>query len=199
MNQPTVTLVRHGQTEWSKTGRHTGLTDVSLTELGRQQARALGDMIGRGEYALVQSSPLIRAWQTMELAGFGEVGEPNPDLVEWDYGEYEGISTAEVREEIPRWTVWTHPVREGETIEEVGERADEVIADLVDSDGPILLFAHGHFLRVLAARWLGLHPDAGQRFSLSTATVSVLGWERENRVLESWNVECHLRSDDPPP
>lgn len=199
MNRPDVTLVRHGQTEWSRTGKHTGLTDVSLTDFGVRQARALGGMLAGEHFELVQSSPLERAWKTMVLSGFGDDGVENDDLVEWDYGEHEGISTAEMREQVPDWAIWTHPVREGERLDQVGKRADRVIDSVTGAGGSVLLFGHGHFLRVLTARWLGLPPGAGQLLSLSAATVSTLGWERETPVVTSWNVECHLRSVDPLP
>ena len=154
-------------------------------------------MLAGEKYDVVQSSPLSRAWLTMELAGFGGQASENSELVEWDYGEYEGVSTAEVRREIPEWTVWTHPISDGEALEDVGARADRVIDDFLDHQGRILLFGHGQFLRILAARWVGMAPSAGRRIALSTATVSTLGWERETRVIDSWNVACHLPSDDP--
>ena len=199
MNRPEITLVRHGQTEWSKSGRHTGLTDVALTDLGIRQAKALGEMLEGAEFDRVWSSPLRRAHSTMKLAGFADVSETKPDLVEWNYGEYEGISTAEVREEVADWTIWTHPVEEGESVEEVGTRADHVISDLLDFNGTVALFGHGHFSRILAARWIGRPAIEGRRLALSTATVSRLGWERETRVIEAWNIECHLPSYDPLP
>ena len=199
IKRPEITLIRHGQTEWSKSGKHTGLSDVALTELGRRQGLALGKMLEGAEFDRVWSSPLGRASTTMELAGLADAAETNPDLVEWDYGEYEGISTAEVREEIPGWTIWTHPVNNGERIEQVGDRADRVIADLLDIDGTVAIFGHGHFSRILAARWTGHDAVEGRRLALSTATVSKLGWERETRVIRSWNIECHLPSYDPLP
>ncbi len=199
MSKPTLTLVRHGQTEWSRTGRHTGRTDVPLTDLGRKQARAIGETLEGTDFEIVESSPLRRASETVDLAGFSSSVQRNDDLVEWDYGEYEGVSTATVREEIAGWTVWTHPIRKGESIAEVGNRADRVIAKLLEFDVRALLFAHGHFLRILAARWVGQSPDVGRHLSLSTASVSRLGLERETRVIESWNMECHLPSHDPSP
>ncbi len=194
-----VTLVRHGQTEWSADGLHTGRTDVPLTDLGIRQASALGGMLDGVDYAYVYSSPLSRAWRTMELAGRDAGAEAREELVEWDYGVYEGTRTVDVREEIPGWSVWTHPIEGGESVEEVGTRADRVIADLVTADGPGLVFAHGHMLRILAARWMGLPAVHGQLFGLDTATISTLGWERETRVIRHWNEECHLRSLDPTP
>lgn len=194
-----VTLVRHGQTEWSADGLHTGLTDVPLTELGIRQASALGNMLDGDRYAFVFSSPLSRAWRTMELAGRGSEAEAREELVEWDYGVYEGTRTVDVREEIPGWSVWTHPIEDGESVDQVGERADQVIADLVAADGPGLVFAHGHLLRILAARWMGLPAVHGRLLGLDTATISTLGWERETRVVRHWNEMCHLRSLDPTP
>jgi len=195
--RPKVVLVRHGQTEWSATGKHTGRTDVSLTELGRRQAKAVAALLDGEPFDLVLASPLIRAWETMELAGYTEDVEREDDLMEWDYGEYEGRRTDDVRKEIPGWSVWTHPIHAGESIEDVGQRADRVIDRLSGSKGA-LIFSHGHFLRILAARWLGLSPAMGSGLALDTATVSTLGWERENRVLRIWNQGCHLPSNDPP-
>ena len=192
-----VTLIRHGQTEWSKSGRHTGRTDIPLTELGRRQAAALGTMLSATDFSLVVSSPLSRAWETMTLAGFAEVAVASDDLLEWDYGEYESRSTAEIREDTPEWTVWTHPIGGGESIEQVAQRADRVIATAINSDGPVALFAHAHILRVLAARWMGLSPTVGSAISLDTATLSTLGWERDTRVIRTWNLVCPLPSEDP--
>lgn len=191
-----VVLVRHGQTEWSASGRHTGRTDVPLTELGLRQAEALGAMLGGVEFARVLSSPLARAWETMKRAGFPG-GTATPDLMEWDYGIYEGRTTKDIREEIPGWSVWTHPILDGESVDEVGARVDRVIASTADANGPVAIFAHGHSLRILAARWIGLPARAGRNLRLDTATVSTLGWERENPVIRQWNEACHLRSMDP--
>ena len=195
--RPEVTLIRHGQTEWSKTGLHTGRTDVQLTDLGRKQAEALGQVIEGGQFDRVLSSPLSRAWETMELTGLSNWAVASIDLVEWDYGEYEGRSTADIRLDLPGWTVWTQPIAGGESIEDVSARADRVIDSVLESESPIALFAHGHILRILAARWMGMSPTAGSALSLDTATTSTLGWERENRVLRTWNVMCPIRSDDP--
>ena len=197
MARPTVTLVRHGQTEWSKSMQHTGRTDVPLTDLGRRQAAAAGEMLRGEEFTLVLSSPMSRAWETMIGAGFDGVGIANDDLHEWDYGEYEGKTTASIREEIPEWSVWTHPIGGGESVDEVGRRADRVIDVALESEGAVLVFAHGHVLRVLAARWIGLRPVRGRSFGLDTATVSKLGWERENRVIRTWNIPGHLRGEEP--
>lgn len=191
-----VTLVRHGQTEWSASGKHTGRTDVPLTGLGLRQADALGAMLGGTEFARVLASPLSRAWQTMERAGYGG-GTACEDLVEWDYGIYEGRRTDDIRKEIPEWSVWKDPIFEGESVAEVGGRADRAIDEIRDASGPVVLFAHGHLLRVLAARWIDLPPETGRHLRLATATVSTLGWERENPVIVNWNEACHLRSMDP--
>ncbi|MDH3755584.1 MAG: histidine phosphatase family protein [Acidimicrobiia bacterium] len=193
-----IVLVRHGETEWSRTGQHTGRTDVALTATGRRQADQLAGMLDHLVFSRVWSSPLQRAWETSVLAGFGDVAERDGDLVEWDYGVYEGRKTVDIRAaEDPTWTVWTHPIDDGESIDDVGERCDRVIERSLAVDGDVALFAHGHLLRVLTARWLGLAPDAGRLLSLRTATVSVLGFERETRVLARWNDECHLRGVEP--
>lgn len=197
MAQNTVVLVRHGQTEWSISGQHTGLTDVPLTDLGRQQADALGEMLGGATFARVLSSPLVRAWETMERAGYAGLGISADDAVEWDYGVYEGLRTDDIRQTIPGWSVWTHPIWNGESVDEVGVRADRVIAECLAADGPVAVFAHGHFLRILAARWVGRPADGGKNLSLGTATVSTLGWERDNPVIQMWNDACHLNSMDP--
>ncbi|MEX1125741.1 MAG: histidine phosphatase family protein [Acidimicrobiia bacterium] len=192
-----VLLVRHGQTEWSMSGRHTGRTDIPLTEVGRRQAEALGAMIEDVPFARVLSSPLSRAWETMELAGFAGLAVASDDLLEWDYGVYEGRSTDDIRTEIPGWSVWANPIEGGESVDDVGRRADRVIAGLVGGDGPTVVFAHGHLLRILAARWMMVSATAGSALGLDIATVSTLGWERENRVVRHWNDVCHLRSMDP--
>lgn len=193
-----VVLVRHGQTEWSATGRHTGRSDVPLTEFGRRQAEALGVMLGETDFARVLSSPLTRAWETMERAGYGG-GTAMDDLMEWDYGIFEGRRTLDIRDEIPGWSVWVNEIVGGESVDEVGERADRVIADVLDGDRPVAIFAHGHLLRILAARWIGLPAAVGANLRLDTGTVSTLGWERESRVIRHWNESCDLPSMDPVP
>ena len=185
--RPQAWLVRHGETAWSRSGQHTGSTDVPLTDAGRAQARLLRRKLGRRQFALVLSSPMTRALETARRAGFGDRVEIDPALHEWNYGRYEGLTTATIRETVPGWTVWTHPIPDGETAEEVAARVDGVIARVRAAQGDVLLFAHGHVLRVLAARWLGLPPTDGWLFALGTATVSVLGWERETAVVERWN------------
>ena len=193
----TVSLIRHGQTLWSITGQHTGRTNIPLTELGRRQADALGEMLDGQAFSLVLSSPLARAWETMERAGYAGQGVASDDILEWDYGVYEGRTTDDIRRDIPGWSIWTHPVEAGEAVDEVAARADRTIEACLAADGPVAVFAHGHFLRIMAARWMGLPPTAGRNLSLGTATVSTLGWERENRVLRMWNDACHLDSMDP--
>jgi probable phosphoglycerate mutase len=180
-------LVRHGETEWSRAGKHTGRTDVPLTEQGRRQAEAVGAALRDRDFALVLTSPLGRAFETCRLAEFGDRAESRASLMEWDYGAYEGRTTSEVREERPGWTLWGDGVPEGETVEQVGQRVDGVLAELGSFDGDALLFAHGHVLRVLTARWLGLEPGAGRLFALDPATISVLGHERETAVIKLWN------------
>jgi broad specificity phosphatase PhoE len=184
---PDIVLVRHGETEWSRAGRHTGRTDVPLTDAGRKQAAALGESLRGCEFALVLTSPLSRADETCRLAGLGEVAQERVDLQEWDYGAYEGRTTPEIREERPGWTLWRDGVPGGETSVEVGARADRVIAELRAAGGDAAIFAHGHLLRVLAARWLGLDPADGRLFVLDTATIGVLGYERETAVIRLWN------------
>jgi broad specificity phosphatase PhoE len=183
-------LVRHGATDWAESGRHTGRTDIPLNEKGRAQALTLGERLRRHSFALVLTSPLSRAADTARLAGFGDTAVIDDDLREWDYGEVEGMRTDEIRERRPGWTIWTGPWSGGETIDDVAARADRVLARVRDVDGDVLAFSHGHLLRVLAARWLGQEPTAGGMFALSTATISLLGWERETAVIERWNEAC---------
>jgi probable phosphoglycerate mutase len=186
-----IWLARHGETQWSRTGQHTGRTDVPLTEKGREEARALGRALGGRKFALVLSSPLSRALETCRIAGYGDVVRTTDDLMEWDYGAVEGRTSAEMRRERPGWNIWTSGVPPlGEAIEQVAARADRVIALAAAAPGDVLLFAHGHVLRILGARWLGLEPRAGRLFALSTATLSVLGEESATRVIRSWNVSC---------
>ena len=182
-----VWLVRHGETEWARLGRHTGRTDVPLTETGRAQAIALGARLAGHPFDLVLTSPLSRAADTAALAGFGDRAIVDPDLREWDYGAFEGRLTTEIRAAYPGWTIWRGPWPDGETIDQVAARADRVVARVRAAQGDALVVAHGHLLRVLAARWLGLRPASGSLFALGTATVSILGWEREYPVIETWN------------
>lgn len=186
-SRPEAVLVRHGETEWSRSGKHTGRTDVPLTEHGRAQAQAVGEALRGRDFALVLTSPLERARETCRLAGFDDQAQTRDELMEWDYGAYEGRTTPEVREERPGWTLWRDGVPGGETIEQVAERVDRVIEEIRGTDGDALLFAHGHVLRVLTARWLGLEPHAGRLFALDPATLSTLGYERETPVIRLWN------------
>jgi broad specificity phosphatase PhoE len=195
-----VWLVRHGETEWARLGRHTGRTDITLTDLGREQARSLGRRLAGHTFTLVLTSPLSRAAETAALSGFGDKAIADPDLQEWDYGEHEGRTTAEIRTDVPGWTIWHGPWPAGETVDEVGARADRVIARLraADLEGDALVFAHGHLLRVLAARWIGLPASSGGLFELGTATLSIVGWDREAPSIELWNEASHLAPTGPP-
>jgi probable phosphoglycerate mutase len=181
-----VVLVRHGETEWSRTGRHTGRTDVPLTEEGERQARAVGEALRGRRFALVLSSPLTRALSTARLAEFEP--EVRADLAEWDYGEYDGVTTPEIREKVPDWTIWRYGAAGGESVEDLAARADRALRGLLGVEGDVLVFSHGHFLRVLTARWLGLGAAEGRLFALDSGTLSTLGFEREQRVIRSWNV-----------
>lgn len=187
-------LVRHGETEWARLGRHTGRTNVPLTDLGREQARALGRRLAGHTFGLVLTSPLSRAEETASLAGFGDVAVADPDLMEWDYGSLEGRQTDEIRADYPGWTIWQGPWPGGETIDQVAARADRIVARARSAgpDSDVLVFAHGHLLRILAARWLGLPPTSGGLFALGTGTLSVLGWEHEVPVIQTWNEACQL-------
>ena len=186
MTETRIDLVRHGETEWSLDGRHTSLTDLPLTAAGESVAASLKGRLSDVDYALVLTSPRLRARRTAELAGFADA-EVDEDLAEWAYGDYEGVTTDTIRESVPDWTIWSHPCPGGETSEQVGARLDRVIARVGAVDGPVLVFAHGHSLRVLTARWLDLPVSEGRLFRLDTATVSRLGRERESPVLLRWN------------
>ncbi|HZQ83254.1 MAG TPA: histidine phosphatase family protein [Acidimicrobiales bacterium] len=184
--RPEVVLVRHGETARTIGGRHTGRTDVPLTEVGRHQAEHVAARLAERHFTVVLTSPLQRAADTSALAGFAGA-EPSEDVVEWDYGAYEGRTTEEIRAERPGWSLWRDGVPGGETAAQVAERADRVVQRLRRAEGDALVFSHGHFLRVLAARWLGLNADAGRFFTLRPAGTSILGWEREQPVLARWN------------
>ncbi len=187
MNEPSqLWLVRHGPTEWSENGRHTSTTDLPLLPHGEELARGLAPRLAETPFAQVLTSPRRRARRTAELAGFADA-EVDDDLVEWGYGDYEGITTPEIRETVPGWTVWTGPTPGGESAADVGARLDRVVQRARAASGPTLVFAHGHSLRVLTARWLGLPVEDGRLFRLDTATVSVLGHERESPVVLRWN------------
>lgn len=185
-----VVLVRHGETEWSRDGRHTGRSEVPLTGRGREQAREAGRALEGMEFALILVSPLGRARETLELAGLRGPAEVCDDLGEWDYGEDEGRTTPEIRAERPGWSLWRDGVVGGETLEEVGRRADRVAALLRAVDGDVAVVAHGHILRVLAARWIELPPSVGASLMLGTASISALGLEHETPAITLWNSPC---------
>ena len=184
-------LIRHGETEWSLSGAHTSTTDIQLTDHGRQRAVELKDYLHGRTFAAVYTSPMQRARQTCAIAGYGDVAVVNDNLMEWNYGESEGKTTKEMRVKYgPTWSVWTDPIVGGESVEQVGERADTMIATALaeaGENGQVALFAHAHILRILAARWIGLAAVGGKLFSLGTGSVSVLGFERETRVVAKWN------------
>ena len=190
-----VVLVRHGETEWSASGQHTSRTDLPLLDSGRRHAEALAPVLAGFTFSLVLSSPMRRALDTCTLAGLGDQVEIDRDLMEWDYGDYEGISTPEIRKTVPGWRVWTHPTPNAETAGQVGTRADRVIARsraIVDRGEDVALFGHGHLSRVLAARWLGLAATDGRLLALHAGALSVLGFERETPVIELWNYAPHV-------
>jgi broad specificity phosphatase PhoE len=182
-------LIRHGETEWSVSGAHTGRSDIPLTSVGEQKARGLGPRLAGQKFALVLTSPLQRARRTSELAGFGPRAEIEPNLVEWDYGVYEGRTTADIQRERPGWSPFRDGVPGGETIAQVASRAQAVITRALGADGDVALFAHGHVLRILTACWLDLTPDAARLFALGTAGISILGHEHETRVIVRWNLQ----------
>ncbi|MHB1496950.1 MAG: histidine phosphatase family protein [Acidimicrobiales bacterium] len=188
MSSPRVWLVRHGETEWSASGRHTSRTDLPLTRRGEAQAKALAPLLSGRPFTLVETSPRLRALRTAELAGFDAL--PNDDLVEWDYGDIEGLTTDQVRESYPGWTIWSGPWPGGERPKQVATRARRLVERTLElPDGSAaLLFSHGHMLRVLAATWLGRPPEDGRMLVLGTAAVSVLGWEHGTPVVQRWNL-----------
>ena len=187
--QPRMVIVRHGETEWSRAGRHTGRTDVPLTDNGWAAAARLRPFLdARRPFALVLTSPLQRARETAALAGFPDA-EVTDDLREWNYGEDEGRTTAEIRDERPGWSIWSDGPKDGEPLAHVAVRAERVIDRALVAGGDVLAFAHAHVLRILTARWLALHPELGKRFALATAAPSTLGWEHDYRVIETWS--CH--------
>jgi broad specificity phosphatase PhoE len=181
-----VWLIRHAETEWSLSGRHTGRTDIQLTEHGRERARKLGEAIRGHSFALVLTSPLARARDTAELAGL-DGAQVREDLLEWDYGDYEGITTASIREGRPGWYLWHDGVPNGETAEEIGARCDRIIEEVLEADGDVAIVAHGHVLRALGARWAEEPVSFGGRLFLGTGAICVLGFEREVRVIRTWN------------
>jgi probable phosphoglycerate mutase len=183
-----VVLVRHGETEWSLSGQHTSRTDLDLIDAGRRRAEALRAELAGREFAVVLSSPLKRALETCRLAGFADRAEIVEDLREWDYGDYEGLTTPQIRVSRPGWNLWSDGCPEGEMPDQVRERADRVLDRLRGIDGDAVVFAHGHILRVIAARWMGLGVTGGARLALSAGALSTLGFERETEVLRSWNL-----------
>jgi probable phosphoglycerate mutase len=199
VSRPQLLVIRHGETEWSRTGRHTGRTDIPLDEQGREEARDAARTLDGWNIERAYSSPLQRARETARIVEPAYAMETDPNLLEWDYGIYEGRTTPETRREIPDWSIWTHELIGGESVEAVGARADRFIERFLDEvpSGNAVAFAHGHILAVLIARWCGLPPVEGRRFPLATATVSLLGWHREDRVIRALN---HRVGDtlDPP-
>jgi broad specificity phosphatase PhoE len=194
MTLPAVYLARHGETVWSLTGQHTGLTDLPLTERGERNARRLGERLAGLVFAKVFTSPLQRAARTCELAGFGNAAEVDRDLVEWNYGKYEGLRTAEIHAKRPDWQLFRDGCPDGESPDQVGVRADRVVSRVRAIKGDVLIFSSGHFLRVLAACWLGIEPAAGRFFMLNTASVSILGYEHSlsQPVIRLWNDTRHV-------
>jgi len=190
-----VVLVRHGETEWSLSGQHTGRTDIPLTERGRQQARLLEPLLSTANFALVLSSPLRRARETCELAGLGPRMQLEPDLMEWNYGEYEGLTSKQIQRTAPNWMVFTDGCPGGEMPEQVGARVDRLIDRIRPVAGRVALFAHGHVLRVFVARWIGLPPSAGQHFMLDTSTVGVLGYYQGVPAVKRWNAPITLPNE----
>ena len=182
-----VLIIRHGQTEWSANGKHTSATDLALTDEGRAQAEGLAAKVAGETLSLVLCSPLRRARQTCELAGFGARAEICDELVEWEYGKYEGLTTPEIRLRDPDWDLWSQGCPGGERPDQVGRRVDHVLARIREIDGDALVFAHGHVLRVLTARWLQMAPAAGARFKLAAGSIGTLGYERDTEVIERWN------------
>ena len=182
-----IYLVRHGETEWSRAGKHTGVTDVELTERGRETARSLKSVLARESFVSVLSSPLQRARETCRLAGLQESAAVETDLMEWNYGVYDGLTTKEIQSLRPGWSVFHHGCPGGETPEQIAARADRVVAKVRASSGNVALFAHGHILRVFAARWINLPPSFGEHLLLDTATVCVLGYYYDTPALKIWN------------
>jgi broad specificity phosphatase PhoE len=185
---PELWLIRHGETAWSLSGAHTGTTDLLLTPEGEAKARALGAKLAGHSFALVLTSPMQRARRTCELAGFGAQAQVEPNLSEWNYGSYEGLTSADIQRTRPGWTIFNDGVPDGETIDQVASRAQAVITRALAANGDVALFAHGHILRILATRWLGLAPADARLFALNTASISTLGHEHETRVITRWNL-----------
>jgi broad specificity phosphatase PhoE len=190
--EPRLVLVRHGQTEWARLGRYTSRTEQELTPLGECQAAALRGPLATWSFSLVLTSPRVRARRTCELAGYAAQAVVDPDLAEWDYGDDEGLTRAEMSADRPGWSIWRDGVRGGERVSQVGVRTERVIDRVLGAGGDVLAFSHGHLGRVLAARWLGIHPDMGRIFALDPATASVLGWHDGRRVVQTWNVSPEM-------
>lgn len=186
-----VYLLRHGETEWSLNGRHTGVTDIPLTENGRKLARQLQPILAREKFVMVLTSPLQRARDTCELAGLGTLASVDRDLMEWNYGEYEGLTTDQIRQTRPDWSVFSDGCPGGESPLQVSVRADRIVSRVRTVDGNVALFSHGHILRVLAARWINLSASYGENFLLDTATLNVLGYYRESPAFKIWNAPLH--------
>jgi probable phosphoglycerate mutase len=180
-------LIRHGETAWSLSGAHTSRTDIPLTERGKERARKIQDSLQGKTFSMVLTSPMQRARETCRIAGFGEVAQVDADLCEWNYGVYEGRTTSDIQKEIPGWSVWTNPIIDGETLDQVAERANRVIARAAAKGGSVALFAHAHILRILAACWIQSPPVMGSRLALGTGSVSTLGFEHGTRVITMWN------------
>jgi broad specificity phosphatase PhoE len=180
-------LIRHGETLWSLSGQHTGKTEMELTPTGQAMAKDIGRELAGRQFSLILTSPRVRARETCRLAGYGAAAISEDNLQEWDYGAYEGRTSVDIKKEIPGWSLWRDGVRDGETLASVGARADRVIRRAIDCAGEVALFAHGHILRVLAARWLGLPPDGGRYFALDAGSVSILGYEHQRPVISRWN------------
>jgi broad specificity phosphatase PhoE len=180
-------LIRHGETEWSLSGQHTSRTDIPLTDHGRQRAVEIREYLRSREFSLVLTSPRHRARETCRLAGFGNTAEVDDNLREWDYGQYEGRTTAEIRKEQPGWSIWNQTPPGGESLESVGLRCGTIIHRSLETGGRVALFSHAHLLRILTATWIELPPKAGSLFVLGTGSVSTLGFERETRVVQTWN------------
>lgn len=185
-NNVVLYLLRHGETEWALSGQHTGRTDIPLTEKGREQAKLLTEPLRKVQFSAVLTSPLSRAQETAKLAGFDNATICD-DLAEFDYGAYEGLTTVEIRQQIPDWAIWTHPCPRGETMEQVAARTAKVIELAKQSGGNVALVSHGHLLRILTTTWLQLPPSEGRHFMLDTSTISILGHERESPAIKMWN------------
>ena len=185
-------LIRHGETEWSLSGAHTSRSDIPLTSRGRGRATAMQDYLHRQEFSVVLTSPRQRAQETCRIAGYADVAQIDPNLSEWDYGEYEGRTTADIRKERPGWSVWESDPPGGETLAQVAARAQKIVDRSIAVGGRVALFSHAHFLRILAATWIGLPPHAGSLLALGTGSLSTLSFERETRVIETWNRSFEL-------